>query len=125
MMENNFEAKISKILLDVGVNPANKGYEYLKAGIGMCYNDRALLSQVTRVLYPAIARRFEGATPASVERCMRHSVDTLFDCVPPEELREYMRGQVKMKNGKVTVSTFIATVIEYIKYHEAWEGAAV
>lgn len=107
------QSMIVSTLLDVGVNPGLLGYDYLKAGIELVYNDRQYLRGITKKLYPEIASSF-GTTSTRVERAISHSIDSVFSNTPPETLKSYFGNVVSASTGKVTNTTFIATMVEHI-----------
>ncbi len=74
LFREELERDIDEVLLKIGIMPHLMGYSYLKAALAMSYEDRELLLGVTKVLYPALAKRFD-TSPANLERCIRSAVE--------------------------------------------------
>ena len=64
--------ELNKIFIDIGVPCHLKGYNYLLTGISEVCNNINLLDEVTKKLYPSIARKC--GTTASVEQSIRHVI---------------------------------------------------
>ena len=53
------ETYITEVMLDIGVPAHLKGYYYLRDAIMMTGRDMDVVSSVTKLMYPVIARRFK------------------------------------------------------------------
>lgn len=69
-MENK---KIVDYLLSCGIKPQIKGFRYLYNAIELTIKNNNELPQVTKILYPTIAEKYND-TPSKVERACRHSI---------------------------------------------------
>lgn len=105
---------ISDTLLDVGINPGLLGWDYLKVGVEMVYNDREYLRNMTGKLYPDIAKEV-GSTTSRVERAIRHAIESAFNNMAEDTRKKYFGNVVSMNSGKVTNTTFIAVIVERIQ----------
>lgn len=65
--------ELNKIFIDIGVPCHLKGYNYLLTGISEVCNNINLLDEVTKKLYPSIARKC-GTTAPRVEQSIRHVI---------------------------------------------------
>ena len=65
--------KIEKLLLENGVKPHLKGFDYLVEAIKLIQSDKVYLRKITKMLYPTIAKNNNDTIPA-VERVMRYIV---------------------------------------------------
>ena len=72
-MEQNLENDITQILHEIGVPAHIKGYQYLRDAITISVEDQDMLTSVTKVLYPTIAKKHQ-TTPSRVERAIRHAI---------------------------------------------------
>lgn len=68
------EKYITEIMLDVGVPAHLKGYHYLRDAILLSGRDMEVVTSVTKLLYPTIARRFR-TTDQKVERAIRNAIE--------------------------------------------------
>lgn len=70
----NLEALVTNIIHEIGVPAHIKGYQYLREAIMMVVKDIDIINQITKQLYPEIARKFK-TTPSRVERAIRHAIE--------------------------------------------------
>jgi two-component system response regulator (stage 0 sporulation protein A) len=68
------ERYVTDLMLDMGVPAHLKGYHYLRDAILMSGKDLEVVTSVTKLLYPAIARRFR-TTGQKVERAIRNAIE--------------------------------------------------
>lgn len=68
------EKYISEVMLDMGVPAHLKGYHYLREAILLSGKNMELVSSVTKLLYPTIAKRFK-TTEQKVERAIRNAIE--------------------------------------------------
>lgn len=105
---------IGSVLKQLGVRPGILGYDYLKTAIKLVLEDRSLIQNITKELYPAIAKA-HNTTPSRAERAMRHAVEVAFDTYGDAILRDAIFGNSTDPNkGKPTNTHFIAAVVEYL-----------
>lgn len=112
---------ISDTLLDVGINPGLLGWDYLKVGVEMVYNDREYLRNMTGKLYPDIAKEV-GSTTSRVERAIRHAIESAFNNMAEDTRKKYFGNVVSMNSSKVTNTTFIAVIVERIQNNIQADG---
>jgi two-component system, response regulator, stage 0 sporulation protein A len=67
--------KIEKYLLDKGIKPHLKGFDFLVSAIMLVKEDKKYLRSVTTLLYPTIATMY-NETPSKVERAIRHCLES-------------------------------------------------
>lgn len=68
------ESYITEIMLDIGIPAHLKGYYYLRNAIMMTGRDIEVVTSVTKLMYPVIARRFK-TTDQKVERAIRNAIE--------------------------------------------------
>jgi two-component system response regulator (stage 0 sporulation protein A) len=66
------EKKIIEKLLEIGVLPHTKGFGYLKRAIEMTIKNKCKLPEMTKEVYPKIAKE-NNDTCIRVERACRHA----------------------------------------------------
>lgn len=69
--------EIVNYLLKCGIRPNLKGFGYIHRAIEMTIDNGNVLPQITREIYPAIAREFND-TASRVERAIRHSIQSSY-----------------------------------------------
>ena len=101
--------RVSKILRDLGVPEHLSGYGYLLEAVMMTIRDRTCLRKMTTSVYPRIGQKYQ-VSAASVERAMRHAVETGCLRCDPDVLFGYFGNTIDPGKGKPTNSEFIARV---------------
>ena len=76
--QRQLDSTITSIIKEIGVPAHIKGYAYLREAIQMVYHDIELLSSVTKILYPEIAKKF-NTTASRVERAIRHAIEVAWN----------------------------------------------
>lgn len=116
----NLEIIVTDIIHQIGVPAHIKGYHYLREAIICCVNDKEMLESVTKLLYPAVAKKF-ATTPSRVERAIRHAIEIAWDRGDIDTLNSFFGYTVNTGKGKPTNSEFIALITDKIclKYKSA------
>ncbi len=109
----DLERQITTIIHEIGVPAHIKGYQYLREAIGLAVTDMEIINAVTKVLYPAVAKKF-GTTASRVERAIRHAIEVAWDRGDLETLQKYFGYTVSNAKGKPTNSEFIAMIADRI-----------
>ncbi len=112
--KNNLEVEITNIIHEIGVPAHIKGYFYLREAIYMVINNVDLLSAVTKVLYPTIARKF-NTTPSRVERAIRHAIEVAWNRGCVETIDSLFGYTIPRDKGKPTNSEFIAMIADKLR----------
>ena len=103
--------RVTAVIHEIGVPAHIKGYQYLREAIIIAVNDLEVINAVTKVLYPAVAKRF-ATTPSRVERTIRHAIEVAWDRGDLETLQKYFGYTVSNAKGKPTNSEFIAMIAD-------------
>lgn len=110
--------KIQTIFMKFGMPQHFKGYSYLITGISLVNNDINLLSEITKELYPQIAR-IHGTTASRVEQAIRHLLKITWERGNQEELKQIFGYRAVCKPCN---SEFIATITDFLlsrkKYYD-------
>ena len=109
----NQEIIVTDIIHQIGVPAHIKGYHYLREAIICCVGDREMLESVTKLLYPAVAKKF-ATTPSRVERAIRHAIEIAWDRGDIDTLNSFFGYTVNTGKGKPTNSEFIALITDKI-----------
>lgn len=108
------EVMATELIHEVGVPAHIKGYQYLREAICMSVRDVELLNSVTKVLYPAIAKKYQ-TTASRVERAIRHAIEVAWTRGRLETIEELFGYTINTGKGKPTNSEFIALVADKIR----------
>lgn len=108
------ENEITEILHEVGIPAHIKGYMYLRTAIMTTYYNIEILGQVTKVLYPDIARRY-NTTSSRVERAIRHAIEVAWNRGNTEAIDDIFGYTVSASKSKPTNSEFIAMIADKLR----------
>lgn len=116
----NLEMIVTDIIHRIGVPAHIKGYHYLREAIILSVGDKEMLESVTKLLYPAVAKKF-STTPSRVERAIRHAIEIAWDRGDLDVLNSFFGYTISTGKGKPTNSEFIALITDKIclKYRTA------
>lgn len=108
------ENEITEILHEVGIPAHIKGYMYLRTAIMKTYDNIDILGQVTKVLYPEIARNY-NTTSSRVERAIRHAIEVAWNRGNTEAIDDIFGYTVSASKSKPTNSEFIAMIADKLR----------
>ncbi len=112
--EVDLEAEVTNMIHEIGVPAHIKGYQYLREAIIMSVEDISVLSSITKILYPGIAKKFE-TTSSRVERAIRHAIEVAWSRGKMETLDALFGYTINTGKGKPTNSEFIALIADKIR----------
>ena len=105
------DERLSNVFVTVGI-PANlKGYQFLREGVKLTVDQPSMINNVTKQLYPAIARKFETSA-SKVERAIRHAIEVAWNRGRMENINTWYGVKVYSSYEKPTNSEFIALVAD-------------
>ena len=112
--EQKLEQDVTKVIRELGIPAHIKGYHYIRESIMMAVKDVSILNYITKMLYPAIAKKYK-TTSSSVERAIRHAIEVAFSRGQAEYLEEMFGYTVNAGKGKPTNSEFIALIADKMR----------
>lgn len=110
----NLEALVTNLIHEIGVPAHIKGYQYLREAIMMVVEDIDVINQITKCLYPQIARKYK-TTPSRVERAIRHAIEVAWGRGQQETVENIFGYTVSASKGKPTNSEFIAMIADKLR----------
>lgn len=110
----DLEKDVTNMIHEIGVPAHIKGYQYLREAIMMSVEDAGMISSITKILYPTIAKRFQ-TTPSRVERAIRHAIEVAWSRGRMETLDALFGYTIDTGKGKPTNSEFIALIADRIR----------
>ncbi len=113
----SMESAVTAIIHDIGVPAHIKGYQYLRKAILVAVADMDVINQVTKVLYPQVAKEY-NTTASRVERAIRHAIEVAWDRGDLETLQHYFGYTVSNIKGKPTNSEFIAMIADRMRLQQ-------
>lgn len=110
----DLDVVVSQIMHQIGVPAHIRGYQYLREAIILSINNSEMISSVTKILYPTVAKTFK-TTPSRVERAIRHAIEVAWDRGDVDVLSSYFGYTIQNERGKPTNSEFIAMISDNLK----------
>ncbi len=111
---HEIEKEVTDYILDLGIPAHIKGYYYIRSAIIMSIENPEVMHAVTKILYPAIAKKFQ-TTPSRVERAIRHAIEVSWERGDIEKLQSVFGYTVSVNKGKPTNSEFIALLADKLR----------
>ncbi len=111
---NNLQISITKILHELGVPSHIKGYQYIREGVSILYDNPSMIGGITKELYPTIAKKFD-TTVSRVERAIRHAIEVSWNRGSWDLMEEIFGHSVDIDKAKPTNSEFIMTVADKLR----------
>ena len=116
-MNDKLKNQITDMLLAFKIQPEVQGFEFLRCGIGLCYENNEMKNNITKLLYPSVAQIYH-TTAETVERGIRTAIDNAFLSGGLLEINEMCQMIVYNNDFKWTNSELISTLVELIKLKE-------
>lgn len=114
LYSNNLQVSITKTLHELGVPSHIKGYQYIREGIALLYNNPAIIGGITKELYPEIAKKYNSTT-SRVERAIRHAIEISWNRANWEFMEDIFGYSVDIDKAKPTNSEFIVTIADKLR----------
>ena len=122
LYHSNLQISITKMLHELGMPSHIKGYQYIREGISMIYNNPGLIGGITKELYPELAAKFD-TTVSRVERAIRHAIEVSWNRGNWDYMEEIFGHSVDIDKAKPTNSEFIVTVADKLRLEIAKQPA--
>ena len=110
----DLETEITNIIHEIGVPAHIKGYMYLRTAILETYLNVDFLGQITKVLYPEIAKKYE-TTASRVERAIRHAIEVAWNRGNIDAIDDIFGYTISASKAKPTNSEFIAMIADKLR----------
>ena len=111
---NNLQISITKILHELGIPSHIKGYQYIRDGVGLVFENPEIIGGITKELYPELANKFD-TTVSRVERAIRHAIEISWNRGNWDLMEEIFGNSVDIDRAKPTNSEFIVTIADKLR----------
>ncbi|MEE0830137.1 MAG: sporulation transcription factor Spo0A [Longicatena sp.] len=108
------ETEITELLHEIGIPAHIKGYMYLRTAILETYLNVDFLGQITKVLYPDIAKKYT-TTASRVERAIRHAIEVAWNRGNIDAIDDIFGYTISASKAKPTNSEFIAMLSDKLR----------
>ena len=114
IFQNKLEISITRMLHELGMPSHIKGYQYIRDGIVMIYNNPGIIGGITKELYPDVAS-LHNTTVSRVERAIRHAIEVSWNRGNWDLMEEIFGHSVDIDKAKPTNSEFIVTIADKLR----------
>ena len=114
LFQHNLELSVTKILHELGMPSHIKGYQYIREGIMMVYDNPEIIGGITKELYPDVASKY-NTTVSRVERAIRHAIEVSWNRGNWDLMEEVFGHSIDIDKAKPTNSEFIVTVADKLR----------
>ncbi|MCI9291777.1 MAG: sporulation transcription factor Spo0A [Erysipelotrichaceae bacterium] len=114
LLKLELESEITSLLHEIGIPAHIKGYMYLRTAILETYLNVDFLGQITKVLYPEIARKY-ATTASRVERAIRHAIEVAWNRGNIDAIDDIFGYTISASKAKPTNSEFIAMISDKLR----------
>lgn len=112
--EIDLRIKISDMLHTLGVPSHIRGYQYIRDGIVMMYEEPDMLKGITKEIYPELALKY-NTTTSRVERAIRHAIEVSWSRGDYQLMDKYFGNSVDYDKSKPTNAEFIITLTDRLR----------
>jgi len=112
--DTELERYITEVMLDIGVPAHLRGYYYLRAAILMTGRDIEVVTSVTKLMYPVIARHFK-TTDQKVERAIRNAIEVSWERGNTQTFEKLFGYSIQDGKARPTNSEYIARIADKIR----------
>ncbi len=112
--DTELERYITEVMLDIGIPAHLKGYYYLRDAIMMTGRDIEMVTSVTKLMYPVIARHFK-TTDQKVERAIRNAIEVSWTRGNTQTFNKLFGYSVQDGKTRPTNSEYIARIADKIR----------
>lgn len=113
-VKDDLDTEITTLLHEIGVPAHIRGYMYIREAITMVYHNIEILGNITKVLYPEIARKY-NTTSSRVERAIRHAIEVAWVRGNIDAISEIFSYTISYNKSKPTNSEFIAMIADRLR----------
>ena len=114
LLKLELESEITELLHEIGIPAHIKGYMYLRTAILETYLNIDFLGQITKILYPEIAKKY-ATTASRVERAIRHAIEVAWSRGNIDAIDEIFGYTISASKAKPTNSEFIAMIADKLR----------
>lgn len=112
--KTDLDTEITTLLHEIGVPAHIRGYLYIREAITMVYYNIEILGNITKVLYPEVARKF-NTTSSRVERAIRHAIEVAWVRGNIDAISDIFSYTISYNKSKPTNSEFIAMIADRLR----------
>ena len=112
--ESDLRIKVTDMLHNLGVPSHIRGYQYIRDGIIMMYNEKHMLKGVTKEIYPELANKYQ-TTSSRVERAIRHAIEVSWARGDYSLMEQYFGNSIDLDKSKPTNSEFLVTLTDRLR----------
>lgn len=106
--------RAAQLLRQIGMRDSLKGFDYLAWAAALAHQQQSRMDCVSQWLYAPIAKRF-GTTPQSVERLIRHAVESAMDAIGAGAVYSFFGNTIDPTRGKPTNAQMLGLLVQRMR----------
>ena len=110
----NQERIVTDMLHRLGIPSHIRGYQFIKDGIMLVYQDRHAITYITKDIYPTIAKRYH-TTSTRVERAIRHAIEISWTRGDINLMESIFGHSLDVDRDKPTNAEYITTLADRLR----------
>lgn len=110
----SIEFEVTNLLHELGIPSHLRGYQYIRDGILLIYENDFNTTLVTKDIYPEIADKYE-TTSSRVERAIRHAIEISWVRGDLKLMENLFGHSIDYEKSKPTNSEFLTTIADRLK----------
>lgn len=107
---------VTKLMLELGVPAHLKGYHYIRTAVLMTAEDMELVTSITKLLYPDVAREYQTSAQ-KVERAIRNAIEVSWLRGSVDAIEKIFVFSADQGKGRPTNSEYIARLADEVQLH--------
>lgn len=111
---SNLQVAITKMLHELGIPSHIKGYQFIREGVAIIFENPDIIGGITKELYPELAEKYK-TTVSRVERAIRHAIEVSWNRGNWHYMEEIFGHSVDIDKAKPTNSEFLVTVADKLR----------
>ena len=114
MNEDEQMVRVSKLLRDIGFNPALKGFKYIAYAVVLSTNNPDCLRNISKCLYAKIAEK-HCASITIVERAIRHAISSCVTNMSEAATKEIFGNVLTGASRVPSNARALSSLVDYAK----------
>lgn len=111
---NSMEGYVTRLIRELGIPAHIKGYQFLRDAILMANQDIDMISSISKLIYPDIAKRY-NTTATRVESAIRHAIEVAWERGEGNAFKRIFGYDVAASLKRPSNTEFIATILDTMK----------
>lgn len=114
---DDVEIEVSMLLHNLGIPSHVRGYQYIREGVLLIYENNKVVTLVTKEIYPRIAHKY-NTTTSRVERAIRHAIEISWVRGDIKLMERIFGNSIDFERSKPTNAEFLTTLADRMQLNK-------